>query len=121
MKQFLLLLTTVLFLHLNHGYSQQCVSIYTFEPNDSTKQTVIGSKTDAKNEARASGRTCVIQTNEIPVKWNKGERNVRVFLTGVFKSTSNLESRDLIWVIIRVNGQVAKSVNIKGTPNQTIY
>ncbi|MFM7079503.1 MAG: hypothetical protein ACKOYC_06900, partial [Bacteroidota bacterium] len=62
-----------------------------------------------------------IQTNEIPVKWNEGERNARVFLTGAFKSTSNLESRDFIWIIIRVNGRVAKSVIIKGAPNQTIY
>jgi hypothetical protein len=121
MKRFLLFITAILILHQNHGFSQHCGSIYTFEPRDSTKQTIIGSTKNDKNEARASGRTCAIQTNDIPVIWNEGERTTRIYLSGVFKSTGNLESRDLIWLVVRVNGRVAKSVIVKGVPNQTIY
>lgn len=97
---------------------QSCSNIYVFDPNDKKSHTVI-SRDPVTDAVLAKGKSAAVQTYELPIAWSARGKATTVKVFGLFDCSSNLESRDFVWVYFSFNGKKVKTIMVKGLPGAT--
>jgi hypothetical protein len=96
--------------------SQNCSSLYVFDPQDKNSHYVV-SRESSETKITANGKAAAVQTNALPIRWNEKGRSALLHVDAKFDCSANLETRDFVWIYFRINGVITKTITVKATPN----
>jgi hypothetical protein len=118
MKHIILILVLLLGCFQTRLLGQSCSNIYVFSAADKISHAVI-SKDILDDEIIARGRAAAVQTYELPINWAPSQKSATLHVQGLFDCSSNLESRDFVWIYFSFNGKKVKTVTVNGISGKT--